>query len=287
MGDAVVTVRAVTCERICKVYGENKVLTDVDLVIRPGQFVVLLGPSGSGKSTLLRCLGGLERIDDGRIRFGGTLVSGEKVHLAPDRRNVAMVFQDFALWPHMTVFENVAFATVRHGERKGKGKAAVSEILERVGLLHHAQRYPTTLSGGEQQRVSLARALVGSPGLILFDEPLSSLDTDLRERLRVEIAELTRQVGASALYITHDQVEAFALADVVGVLNSGHLEQLGAPETIYRSPVSPFVARFTGIAGEINGKVELRLANGDYRVRTDAGVLEARGGAPLLCRVMK
>lgn len=267
----------VTFDGVTKAYGEHTALSDIDLSIEPGQFMVLLGPSGSGKSTMLRCLGGLERIDGGEIRFERTVVSGTKVHLAPDRRNLAMVFQDFALWPHMTVLDNVAFASGRGGGPRPKAEAAVKDMLERVGLLHLSGRYPSTLSGGEQQRVSLARALVGSPGLILFDEPLSSLDADLRERLRVEIADLTRQVGSSALYITHDQIEAFALADTVGVLNEGRLVQLGAPEAIYRGPASAFVARFTGVAGEIHGSIQQRLGNGDFRVRTEAGLLDARG----------
>lgn len=274
------SVPTIAFDGVEKLYGEKTVLSGVTLAIEPGQFMVLLGPSGSGKSTMLRCLGGLEKINGGEIRFAGSVVSARNVHLSPDRRNLAMVFQDFALWPHMTIFENVAFALGRGGFAKGEVVGRVHDLLDRVGLGAYASRYPNTLSGGEQQRVSLARALVGSPAMILFDEPLSSLDTDLRERLRVEIAELTREAGASALYITHDQTEAFALADVVGVLNEGVLVQVGRPEVIYREPASPFVARFTGIAGELPGKIEEQLASGHVRVRTHCGVLDARLAGP-------
>lgn len=269
-------VPAVTLNGVEKLYGEKQVLTGVNLAIDPGQFTVLLGPSGSGKSTMLRCLGGLEKIDGGDIRFDDVVVSARETHVSPDRRNLAMVFQDFALWPHLTIFDNVAFSLARGRYSKVEIADRVRDILDRVGLGTFGDRYPNTLSGGEQQRVSLARALVGSPGMILFDEPLSSLDTDLRERLRVEIADLTRESGASALYITHDQTEAFALADVVGVLDEGRLVQVGRPETIYREPASPFVAHFTGVAGEISGKIERVLSDGHVEVRTHCGVFEAR-----------
>ena len=274
-------VPTVTIKDVGKLYGEKEALSGVTLAIDPGQFTVLLGPSGSGKSTLLRCLGGLEKIDDGEIRFDSTVVSARGVHLSPDRRNLAMVFQDFALWPHMTIFDNVAFSLGKGRLGKAEVAGRVRGVLDRVGLSSFESRYPNTLSGGEQQRVSLARALVGSPGMILFDEPLSSLDSDLRERLRVEIADLTRESGASALYITHDQAEAFALADTVGVLNQGTLVQLGRPEAIYREPASPFVARFTGVAGEIPGRIEGHLDHGHVQVRTHCGMLEARLAGPV------
>ncbi len=266
----------VVFEGVEKYYGEQRALKSINLSIEPGQFVVLLGPSGSGKSTMLRCLGGLEKIDGGEIRFGSTVVSSPRVHLPPDRRNLAMVFQDFALWPHMTVSENVGFALERSESDKKVLKQKVGALLEKVGLSNKADRYPNTLSGGEQQRVSLARALVASPGMILFDEPLSSLDAHLRERLRVEIAALTRESASSVLYITHDQSEAFALADVVGILDQGELVQLGKPETLYHDPATPFVAHFTGVASQIDATIQERLETGHYRVMTSAGQLDAR-----------
>lgn len=243
----------VSLEGVCKRYGTTEALIDVDLVIPRGSFTVLLGSSGSGKSTLLRCLAGIERLSAGRVSIGGRLVAGPGTHVPPERRDLSMVFQDYALWPHMTVAQNVAFALKRRAPTASESAERLGDVLERVGMGHLAERYPTELSGGEQQRVALARALVGKPGLLLFDEPLSNLDADLRERLRLEIADLTRDLGATAVYITHDQAEAFALADQVGVLSLGRLVQVGRPEEVYERPATPFVARFTGLAGELSG----------------------------------
>jgi iron(III) transport system ATP-binding protein len=238
-----------------KRYGSHTALHNIGFHVAPGEFLVLLGPSGSGKSTLIRSLAGIERLDAGEIHLGGQLASARGHHLAPERRNLAMVFQDYALWPHLTVGANVDYALRRRSLDSASKKARVHAILERVGLAGHAQRFPHELSGGEQQRVALARAVVAEPALLLFDEPLSNLDADLRERLRVEIATLTRDSGATAVYITHDQSEAFALADKIGVLDHGSLVQFDRPEQIYRRPATPFVARFTGVAGELAGQV--------------------------------
>jgi len=237
-----------------KRYGAAHALSAVDFEVEPGQFLVLLGPSGSGKSTLVRSLAGVERLDGGQIHFSGQLVSDGHRHLPPERRDLAMVFQDYALWPHLSVTDNVGYALRRRRLTPPEHRARVAATLERVGLTRHAGRYPSELSGGEQQRVALARAVVAEPGLLLFDEPLSNLDADLRERLRVEISTLTRGCGATAIYITHDQSEAFALADQIGILDHGGLVQLASPEDIYRRPATPFVARFTGAAGELPGR---------------------------------
>ena len=245
-----VTVRAAR-----KRYGSLAALDDLDLDIEPGRFTVLLGPSGSGKSTLLRSIAGIERLDSGTVHLADELVNDRTRSVPPERRNLAMVFQDYALWPHLTARQNIAYALKRRKLTAAAAKTRVDEVLERVGLDAQAEQFPHQLSGGQQQRVALARALVGQPALLLFDEPLSNLDADLRERLRVEISTLTRESGATALYITHDQSEAFALADEVGVLRSGHLEQLGTPEEIYHDPATPFVARFTGLAGSLQGRV--------------------------------
>ena len=226
-------------------------LRDITLSVEPGTFLVLLGPSGSGKTTLLRCLAGIERVSAGRISIGGVTVADGAVHVPPEKRELSMVFQDYALWPHLTAAQNVAFALRRRRVGRAAGRQRAEAMLRRVGLAALADRYPNQLSGGEQQRVALARALVAGTGLILCDEPLSNLDADLRERLRVEIAELVRDSGATTVYITHDQAEAFALADRVGVLEHGALVQLGPPEEIYTRPASPFVARFTGLSGEL------------------------------------
>ncbi len=273
---------AVEIEDVVKMYaGPPAALDHVSLNCAPGRFVVLLGPSGSGKTTLLRSVAGIERITAGRIQVGGTLVADRRLHLPPERRDLAMVFQDYALWPHMTAVQNVAYALRRRHLDSDLARRRTEAMLERVGLGALAHRYPSELSGGEQQRVALARALVANTGLLLFDEPLSNLDADLRERLRVEIATLVREFGPTVLYITHDQSEAFALADEIGILQEGRLVQLGTPETIYRDPGSAFVARFTGLAGEIPVHAGAVAANGLVSVAVAGTSLPARMPHPL------
>ena len=245
----------VTFNGVHKAFADKVALDDVSLEVEPGSFVVLLGPSGSGKTALLRCLAGIERPTRGEIAIDGHVVVGPSTFVAPEKRRLAMVFQDYALWPHLTVARNVAFPLQSSTRTKPERAARVEDLLERVGIAHLSERFPNQLSGGEQQRVALARALAADVGLILFDEPLSNLDADRREQLRLEIATLTRAAGATALYITHDQSEALALADRVGVLNQGRLVQFGTPETVYRHPASAFVARFTGVAGEFPVRV--------------------------------
>ena len=265
-----------------KHYGALKALNNFDLTIEPGTFTVLLGPSGSGKSTLIRSIAGIERLDSGRITFGDRVVADNGFHMAPEKRDLAMVFQDYALWPHMTAFENVAYALKRRNLDTTESNRRVNEALERVGLSAKGPNYPFQLSGGEQQRVALARAIVGRPSLLLFDEPLSNLDADLRERLRVEIATLTREIGATACYITHDQSEAFALADQIGVLRAGELQQIAAPEEIYRTPANRFVASFTGISGSFQGTVV--EANG-HKVEVALGKRRIECRAPAFLKV--
>jgi len=234
-----------------KHFGTTSALAGVHLHVEPGTFLVLLGPSGSGKTTLLRCLAGIERLSEGTIAIGGLQVAAPGLHLPPERRRLAMVFQDYALWPHMSALKNVMFPLRQRRLPGHEVRRRAQEMLERVGLAQLAGRYPNELSGGEQQRVALARALVGGTGLVLFDEPLSNLDADMREQLRLAISTLARDSGATSIYITHDQTEAFSLADKVGVLRSGRLVQLGTPEDLYMQPANPFVARFTGICAEM------------------------------------
>jgi iron(III) transport system ATP-binding protein len=236
---------------VTKSFGAKPALSKVHVHVDPGTFLVLLGPSGSGKTTLLRCVAGIERLTDGSISIGNRVVAGPGVHMPPERRRLAMVFQDYALWPHMTALRNVEFPLRQMRMSHSQARQRAGAMLERVGLSHLAARYPNELSGGEQQRVALARALVGGVGLLLFDEPLSNLDADLREQLRLEISTLARESGATSVYITHDQAEAFALADRVGVLRDGRVVQSGLPEELYLRPASPFVARFTGISAEV------------------------------------
>jgi iron(III) transport system ATP-binding protein len=271
----------ITFDRVTKVYpGGNQALTEISLTVEPGTFLVLLGPSGSGKTTLLRSLAGIERITSGKIVIGDTTVADGRAHTPPDRRDLSMVFQDYALWPHLTVQDNVAFALRRRHLSRARGREQAVAMLARVGLAAHVGRYPNELSGGEQQRVALARALVADTGLILCDEPLSNLDADLRERMRVEISALVREAGATTLYITHDQAEAFALADRVGVLELGRLVQVGTPEEIYTKPATPFVARFTGLSGEFAVRVR-ETASDDYVEVEPAG---AAAGRPFRAR---
>lgn len=258
-----------------KRYGTVAALNGVDLDVAPGEFTVLLGPSGSGKSTLARGVAGIERLDGGTIHFGERRISDARHHVPANHRNLAMVFQDYALWPHLNALHNVAYSLRRRRLDRVSATRRATEALDRVGLAHLAARYPNELSGGEQQRVGLARAMVADPALVLFDEPLSNLDADLRERLRVQIATATREAGSTAIYITHDQAEAFALADRIGVLNAGRLEQVGTPEEIYHRPISPFVARFTGITGRLTGPVISCH---------DSQVLVRAAGEQILCR---
>jgi ABC-type Fe3+/spermidine/putrescine transport system ATPase subunit len=253
--------------------GTVPALKSVSLDVAPGTFLVLLGPSGSGKTTLLRCLAGIERIDSGSITIGSRVVTDGRSHVPPEQRDLSMVFQDYALWPHLTVLDNVAFALRRRRLPKAECRSRAATTLERVGLADFAKRYPNELSGGQQQRVALARALIAETGLILCDEPLSNLDADLRERMRVEISSLVREAGATTVYITHDQAEAFALADHIGVLEEGVLVQAGTPEDIYNHPATPFVARFTGLAGELRVKVTAAAGDGALEITAANGAL--------------
>jgi iron(III) transport system ATP-binding protein len=211
---------------------------------------------------------------------GNEALRDVSLHVTSDRRDLSMVFQDYALWPHLAVRDNVAFALRRRGYGRAQCRARAGAMLERVGLAALADRYPNQLSGGEQQRVALARALVADTGLILCDEPLSNLDADLRERMRVEISSLVREAAATTIYITHDQAEAFALADRVGVLERGRLIQAGTPEEIYTRPATPFVARFTGLSGELPVRVQ-EVSDGlaDMTPAGAAQPLRVRAGA--------
>ncbi|MEX0491561.1 ABC transporter ATP-binding protein [Raoultella terrigena] len=202
-------------------FGANTVLNNIDLHIEAGSIVALLGPSGCGKSTLLRLLAGLTVPASGEIRFGDRLVAKAGWGMAPEQRDIGMVFQDYALWPHMTVAQNIAFPLRMRGVPRGERQARVNAALERVGLTGFAERKPSGLSGGQQQRVALARAIVAEPRVLLFDEPLSNLDSELRESLCIEMSRLLRQLGITAVYVTHDRREAELLADRIVHLSAG------------------------------------------------------------------
>jgi len=237
---------AVEVASLNKTFNGKAALNDVSLTIDPGSFVVLLGPSGSGKTTLLRCVAGIERPTSGTIDIDGTRVAGPKTFINPEKRGVAMVFQDYALWPHLTVRKNIAFPLTNSGRTKEVRRGRVEGLLERVGIGHLAESFPNELSGGEQQRVALARALAADVGLILFDEPLSNLDAALRVQMRVEIGELHNALKTTMIYVTHDQVEAMTMADKIVVLDKGAVAQIGSPLELYNRPRNLFVARFIG-----------------------------------------
>jgi iron(III) transport system ATP-binding protein len=236
----------------------------LSLDVLSGEVVALLGPSGSGKSTVLRLIAGFERPDDGAISIAGRLVASRTVHVPPERRGVGMVFQDYALFPHLTVAQNVAFGLRCDPSARA---ARVTELLGLVGLSGLEARYPHELSGGQQQRVALARALAPNPTVLLMDEPFSNLDADLREQMRREVRAILRATQATTLFVTHDQREAFALADRVAVLHAGVLEQCDRPEVVYHQPATRFVADFVGQADFLPATVQQgRLKNelGDF-----------------------
>src|SRR5918995_2786016 len=229
---------------------------DLSLEIDQGEFLVLLGPSGCGKTTTLRCLAGLETANDGVLTFGDEQVfdSSSKLNLSPDKRSIGMVFQSYALWPHMTVRKNIGYPLKARKMRQGLSEGWVETIAGVVDCGELLDRYPGQLSGGQQQRVALARGLVARPDLVLFDEPLSNLDARLREQVRNELAELHNRLGFTAVYVTHDQSEALALGDRMAIMRKGRIEQLGTPEEVFASPRSEYVAGFIGMGNRLELK---------------------------------
>lgn len=246
----------------------------LDLTVPRGAMFTILGPSGCGKTTTLRCIAGLERPDAGEISVDGRVVVSDGRFVPPNERGLGMVFQSYAIWPHMSVFDNAAFPlTVVPRRRRlsaAEIRAKVSQVLEMVQLTDLHQREATALSGGQQQRLALARALVLEPSVLLLDEPLSNLDAKLREDMRFELQELQRKLDITTVYVTHDQVEALSISSQVAVMNAGRLEQVGTPHEIYQSPASRFVAGFIGASNFIDGVVE-SVANGEYLIKTAAG----------------
>ncbi|WP_209121649.1 ABC transporter ATP-binding protein [Alkalihalobacillus sp. BA299] len=244
-------------QRISKQFGETTALSSIDLTINKGEFVAILGPSGCGKTTLLRLLAGFEKPSAGNIMMNNELISNPSHTLSPEKRNIGMVFQSFALWPHLKVKEQIKFPIQHHRyvseTIKKKSEERVREMLELVGLSSYGDRMPSELSGGQKQRVAIARALAPQPALLLMDEPLSSLDAELRMDLRKEIQTIHRLTKTSIVYVTHDQGEALAMADKIVVMREGKVEQVGSPEEIYLSPETMFVARFVGKANIFRG----------------------------------
>ena len=256
-----------TARGLVKRYGEAAAVDGVDLDVRAGEFVSLLGPSGCGKTTTLRMIAGLERVDEGEIAIDGRTVTD----LPPQRRNLGMVFQQYALFPNLTAFENVAFA-LRVRRRPGdEVRSRVEELLEVVHLREAAGKYPHELSGGMQQRVALARALAIAPPLLLLDEPLSALDAAIRDTLRTELRRLQRQLAVTVVYVTHDQAEAMALSDTIVVMEEGRVSQVGSPRDLYDRPATRFTAAFVGTSNRRETTVV--RANGAVGVRWGAAIL--------------
>jgi iron(III) transport system ATP-binding protein len=251
--------------------GRVEAIHDLNFEVQPGQFYTLLGPSGCGKSTTLRCLAGLERPDAGEIRIGDQIVSSANVFLPPNERPIGMVFQSYAIWPHMTVFNNVAFPLKQQKVPKAERERLVMEALSLVQMAELAPRPAPNLSGGQQQRVALARALVSKPQVLLLDEPLSNLDAKLREELRFEIKELLRRLAITALYVTHDQAEALTMSDRVAVMFAGQILQEASPRELYLKPSAKFVAQFIGQVNFFAGKIAEGSANGMGVVETPQG----------------
>ncbi len=233
---------SVTLSRIVKRFDRTEVVHGIDLAIADGEFVVLVGPSGCGKSTTLRMIAGLEDLTSGEIRIGDRVVD----RLEPKDRNIAMVFQNYAIYPHMTVHKNIAFGLRMAKLSKADEDKRVREAARILGLTDLLDRRPAQLSGGQRQRVAIGRAMVRDPAVFLFDEPLSNLDAQLRAQMRLEIKKLHQTLRTTVIYVTHDQVEAMTLADRIVVMRDGHIEQIGTPTEVYRSPASMFVARFIG-----------------------------------------
>lgn len=252
--------------QITKTYlgGKMPAVYDVSFKVEKGEVLALLGPSGSGKTTLLRLIAGFEKPDQGNILLNGQEVSRPQHCLSPEKRGVGMVFQDYALFPHLTVEENVAFGL--GGLSRELRRKRVQEVIDQVGLTPWVQRYPHELSGGQQQRVALARALAPNPIVLMLDEPFSNLDPDMRTQMRMEVAAILRRTGSTAILVTHDHEEAFAMADKVAVLNAGRLEQCDTPEMVYHIPSTPFIADFVGQADFIPGAIQ----NG--KVLTEIGI---------------
>ena len=246
----------VTIKHVTKAFGDNVVLKEFNETFGDGEFITLLGPSGCGKTTMLRIIAGFEKPTSGELYIDDRLVSGGKTFIPPEKRGIGMVFQSYAVWPHMNVFDNVAYPLTIQKASKADIKKSVERVLDIVHLSQYAQRLPNQLSGGQQQRVALARALVAAPKLLLLDEPLSNLAAKLRASMRFEIKEIQRQLGITVVYVTHDQTEAMAMSDRIFLINRGVVQQSGTPQEIYNTPANQFVADFLGKVDFFKGVAE-------------------------------
>jgi multiple sugar transport system ATP-binding protein len=270
----------ITLDRLTKVYGDGtRAVSDLDLEIGDGEFVVLVGPSGCGKTSALRMVAGLEPITEGRVLIGGEVVN----KLRPKDRDIAMIFQNYALYPHMSAFDNMAFGLKLRKVRKERRTERVKGAAQTLGLAEVLPKKPRTLSGGQRQRVAMGRAIVREPQAFLMDEPLSNLDAKLRVEMRAEIARLQRDLGVTTIYVTHDQVEAMTLGDRVAIMRDGHLQQFDVPQRLYDEPTNLFVAEFIGSPAMNLVTAELTRENGgfaarfgEHRLRVPDSVLHAR-----------
>ncbi|CAL94824.1 ABC transporter ATP-binding protein [Azoarcus olearius] len=268
-------------------YGKHQIVRGLSLRLEQGSIGCLLGPSGCGKTTVLRSIAGFEPVAGGEIRLDGAVVSRRNFHLPPERRRIGMVFQDYALFPHLTIAGNIAFGL--HGERAEAKRARVEELLGLVGLAGQGEKFPHEMSGGQQQRVALARALAPRPSLLLLDEPFSNLDVELRERLSYEVRDIIKATRTTAILVTHDQHEAFAVADEIGIVHQGHIQQWDTPYNLYHRPANRFVADFIGQGVFLQGtvlndrqvQVELGTLNSALPVECSSGC----GGCTRSCRV--
>ena len=263
----------ISIERVSKRYGPVAAVRELSLEVRDREFLTLLGPSGCGKTTLLRLIAGFLKPDAGTIRVDGLTLSSADAVVPPERRGMGMVFQNYAIWPHKTVYENVAFGLEVRRVPRARRARRVGRVLELVNLEGLEQRFPSELSGGQQQRVALARSLVVEPKILLLDEPLSNLDAKLRERMRWELKELQRRTGITFVYVTHDQAEAMALSDRIAVLHGGSLLQDGPPRDVYARPASREVADFMGLVNLLPGRV--------VRAAADDSLVSVAGSEPV------
>jgi iron(III) transport system ATP-binding protein len=279
------TAPIVQCDVVRKQYGRVPAVAGVSFRLEPGEVLSVLGPSGCGKTTLLRLIAGFEAADSGDIKLLGETVSGPSVHMPPDRRNVGMVFQEFALFPHLTVEENMGFGLHRLPSDERRNRLA--EVTDLVGLGNLLERYPHELSGGQQQRVALARTLAPRPIAVLLDEPFSNLDAHMRREISCEVEGILRADGIATMFVTHDREQAFAMGDRVGVMADGRLEQLDTPDTVYHRPATPFVARLAGTSDFLEGRVQGGLAStelGGLRYVSENGALNDGTPVELLVR---
>ena len=270
-----------------KTFGPVTALGGVSFDLRAGEFVSFLGPSGCGKTTLLRIVAGLEEPDGGEVWVGEERLVGGGTYVLPEHRGFGMVFQSYALWPHMTVFQNLAYPLEVQKRPKDEVRQRVVDVLRSLGLSHHGERRPSQLSGGQQQRVALGRALITRPRVLLLDEPLSNVDARVRQEMRLEIRRVQQDTGIAAIYVTHDQSEALAMSDRIVVMNHGSIEQVGPPEEIYRRPAGAFVAEFMGA-----NLLEARVVGGDATrtqvevpslgISLELPIAKPEGGAALL-----